>query len=145
MADKKCHLSATTRKERSGMPDSEKMDAERSRQRERPVTLEAVVKEIRRVSSKLDRMAEMVDRILQRLPESGGLTPLDAVKLLSLPDELRKTAMVMLEVEEATASEVAEVTGRTKAVESSCLNRLVRMGLLKRKRRGRMVYFSSCG
>jgi len=67
---------------------------------------------------------------------------LDVMSLLSLPDHLRKTATVLCDLGEATAEEVAERTGRARAVESSYLNQLVRMGYLKKERRGRRVLFS---
>jgi len=81
--------------------------------------------------------------VKQTEKEKVKLEPLDVATLLLLPDYLRKTAMVMLELEEATASEVAERTERARAVESGYLNQLERMGFLERKRRGRLVYFST--
>ena len=109
------------------------------------VKLEEVVEVLRQVSSKIDRMNETLEKILRLLTEKGDaeLKPLDAMTLVSLPDHLRQTVMVMLRVGEATAGEVAEKTGRARAVESGYLNQLVRMGLLGKGRRGRMVYFSA--
>ncbi len=73
------------------------------------------------------------------MPELGDA--LDVMTLLSLPDHLRKSAMVICRVNEATADEVAEETQRARAVESSYLNQLVNMGHLKKRRKGRRVYF----
>lgn len=67
--------------------------------------------------------------------------PLDVVALLSLPDHLRKTAMAMFELRKATAVMISEKTGRKRATESDCLNQLVRMGYLKKKREGLQVFF----
>lgn len=67
---------------------------------------------------------------------------LDVMALLSLPDHLRKTATVANELGKSTADEVAKKTGRARAVESGYLNQLVRMGYLKKERRGRNVFFS---
>jgi hypothetical protein len=69
-------------------------------------------------------------------------TPLDVETLLSLPDHLRKSAMTVSEFGEATAQQVARKTTRTRAAESDYLNQLVTMNLLKKKRKGRDVYFS---
>ncbi len=66
---------------------------------------------------------------------------LDVMTLLSLPDHLRKTAITLCKLEQATAEEVAEQTRRARAVESSYLNQLVMMGYLKKERRGRKAYF----
>jgi len=65
------------------------------------------------------------------------------VELLELPDHLRMTMISILTSGEATAKEIADKTGRARAVESNYLNQLERMGLLKKKRRGRVVYFST--
>ena len=61
--------------------------------------------------------------------------------LASLPDHLRKTASAVLALGEATAEQVADKTGRTRAGESDYLNQLVGRGFLKRERRGKQVYF----
>jgi DNA-binding transcriptional ArsR family regulator len=73
---------------------------------------------------------------LPGLPEA-----LDVMTLLSLPDHLRKTAISLCKLGEATADEVAENTRRARAVESGYLNQLVLMGYLKKERRGRKTYF----
>jgi len=73
---------------------------------------------------------------LPGLPET-----LDVMTLLSLPDHLRKTAISLCKLGEATADEVAEQTKRARAVESGYLNQLVLMGYLKKERRGRKTYF----
>jgi predicted transcriptional regulator len=58
-----------------------------------------------------------------------------------LPDHLRKTAVTLCRLGQATAEEVAEQTKRARAVESGYLNQLVLMGYLKKERRGRKAYF----
>ena len=73
---------------------------------------------------------------LPGLPEA-----LDVMTLLSLPDHLRKSAISLCKLGEATAEEVAENTRRARAVESGYLNQLVIMGYLKKERRGRKTYF----
>jgi predicted transcriptional regulator len=44
-------------------------------------------------------------------------------------------------MEKATADDLARETGRLRAVESSTANQLVRMGFIKKIRKGRDVYF----
>lgn len=70
---------------------------------------------------------------------------LDIMTLLSLPDHLRKSALAIIKLGKATAEVVAKETSRVRAIESSYLNQLARMGYLKRKREGRRVYFSAGG
>jgi len=113
--------------------------------------LERIQKELGNISSKLNRIIEMDEKILQHFPEIkevreegapelGGA--LDVMTLLSLPDHLRKTAMVICRMNAgATADDVAKETGKARAVESSYLNQLVTMGHLKKKRKGRKVHF----
>ncbi len=66
---------------------------------------------------------------------------LDVMTLLSMPDHLRKTAMAICRRSRGTAEEIAEETGRARAVESAYLNQLVIMGYLKKERVGRKAYF----
>jgi len=73
---------------------------------------------------------------LPDLPEA-----LDVMTLLSLPDHLRKTAIALCKLGEATADEVADNTKRARAVESGYLNQLMLMGYLKKERRGRKTFF----
>lgn len=97
------------------------------------------------ISRKLDRLIE-VQRSPggQMLRPAGGLPeglPLDVTTLLSLPDHLRKSAMALSTLKEATATDLSKETSRVRAVESDYLNQLVSMGLVKKKRKGRDVYF----
>jgi len=63
------------------------------------------------------------------------------VYLLKLPDSLRKTMLAMSWLREATSSQVAKITGRSRSVESFHLNQLERMGYLVKFRRGKRIYF----
>lgn len=85
----------------------------------------------------------------KKAPSSGLAMPeylqglaLSPSTLLSLPDHLRKTAIIVCQLGEANAAEIAARSGRARAAESDYLNQLARMGLLKKKRKGRESYFS---
>jgi len=54
---------------------------------------------------------------------------------------LRKTAVALCKLGQATADEVAEQTKRARAVESGYLNQLMLMGYVKKERKGRKAYF----
>jgi hypothetical protein len=58
-----------------------------------------------------------------------------------LPDHLEKTKRAIIMLGSATASDVAKVTKRVRAVESSYLCQLERMGLITVERVGRMKRF----
>jgi hypothetical protein len=97
------------------------------------------------VSKKLDKLIEVqrsaigqVSRPSVSIPEN---LPLDVATLLSLPDHLRKSALALANLGEATATDLSKETGRVRAVESDYLNQLVSMGYIKKKRKGRDVYF----
>ena len=95
------------------------------------------------ISKKLDKLIDLhrstgVVRPNVSLPED---MPLDVTTLLSLPDHLRKSALGLATLREATATDLSKETGRVRAVESDYLNQLVSMGLVKKKRKGRDVYF----
>lgn len=69
------------------------------------------------------------------------LKPLDTMALLSLPDHLRKTALILCSLGEATASQISEQTGRGRAIENDILNQLVAMKYAIKRREGRTVHF----
>jgi len=62
-------------------------------------------------------------------------------KLLSLPDNLRKTYLIVASEGECSATHVSGLTGRSRAIESSYLNQLVRMGWLTRRRNSKTLHF----
>ncbi|RLE51296.1 MAG: transcriptional regulator [Candidatus Methanomethylicota archaeon] len=106
--------------------------------------LEEILGELRRIRLVLEEISKRQLDILESLKvkeEKEEVAPLDAMALLSLPDHLRKTALALGKLGEARAEDVARETGRERAVESSYLNQLVRMGYVKKKRRGHEVWF----
>ena len=101
---------------------------------------------LQKIKESLDRLNEKMDVMIeiQKNNQKGGQDipdVLDVMTLLSLPDHLRKTAVTISRLDQATAEEVAEQTKRARAVESGYLNQLVMMGYLKKERRGRKAYF----
>ncbi len=101
---------------------------------------------LEKIKESLDRLNEKIDVMIeiQRHGQGGSQTipdVLDVMTLLSLPDHLRKTAVNLCKLGQATAEAVAEQTKRARAVESGYLNQLVLMGYLKKERKGRKAYF----
>jgi hypothetical protein len=97
------------------------------------------------ISRKLDRLIDVQRSPSGQMLRSGTPLPddmpLDVTTLLSLPDHLRKSALALSTLREATATDLSKETGRVRAVESDYLNQLVSMGLVRKKRKGRDVYF----
>lgn len=103
---------------------------------------------LEKIRESLDRLNEKMDVFIeiQKHNPRGNLDQsipdvLDVMTLLSLPDHLRKTAVTLCKLGQATADEVAEQTKRARAVESGYLNQLMLMGYVKKERRGRKAYF----
>lgn len=61
--------------------------------------------------------------------------------LISLPDHLRRTYMVVVSKGECNAIEASNLTGRCRAIESNYLNQLVRMGWLNKRRVSKVTHF----
>lgn len=106
------------------------------------------IRVLEKIADSLNQLNEKVDVLIELQKHSRGgivnesLTDvLDVMTLLSLPDHLRKTAITLCNLGQATAEEIAEQTKRARAVESGYLNQLVLMGYLKKERRGRKAYF----
>jgi hypothetical protein len=62
-------------------------------------------------------------------------------ELISLPDHLRRTYMVVVSKGECSAIETSNLTGRCRAIESSYLNQLVRMGWLTKRKVSKVTHF----
>jgi len=110
-------------------------------------TLVKICRDLETLSRKVESIIEMQKRSKKSsarflVQENAvALDSLDAMTLLSLPDHLRKTAVAICKLGRSTAHDIAGETDRARAVESNYLNQLVMMGLLKRERQGRKVYF----
>ena len=62
-------------------------------------------------------------------------------RLLEFPKHLQTTVITLLKLGRATAEDVATVTGKARAVESSYLNQLVVMKVALKARQGRKAFF----
>jgi ArsR family transcriptional regulator, lead/cadmium/zinc/bismuth-responsive transcriptional repressor len=109
-------------------------------------TLETLVKLVAELQRKIEYITETQNEILNALNQCEvkpvqKTEVIDVVTLLSLPDHLRKTALVINKVQMATANDVAKKTKRTRALESAYLNQMVRMKFLTKVKKGHNVYF----
>ena len=115
-------------------------------------TDQAVVELLKKLNRNMENVSRKLDKLIEVQRAVGGQAlhssmpvpenlPLDVTTLLGLPDHLRKSALALSALSEATATDLSKETGRVRAVESDYLNQLVSMGLVKKKRKGRDVYF----
>ena len=65
----------------------------------------------------------------------------DSLDLLQAPQHLRRTLEVIMILNRATASQVAQRTGKSRSLESDYLNQLERRGILNREEVGKRVFF----
>jgi predicted transcriptional regulator len=66
----------------------------------------------------------------------------ELIRLIELPNHLRKTMLAVISLGKANAEEVSEQTGGARASESDNLDQLQRMGYVKKKRAGNKNFFS---
>lgn len=100
--------------------------------------------------STFDRLLEEMMQIRYRLDDieatisAWSPKPLEISEseLFSLPDHLRKTYMTTVSKGETSATEVSNLTGRCRAMESNYLNQLARMGWLTKHRESKTIRFS---
>jgi len=103
--------------------------------------LKKIDERLRMIDEKIERLSERIDSCFMAKTSAPQATALDAEVLLSLPDHLRKTAISICKLGEATAAGIAKDTGRARAAESDYLNQLVGMNYLGKKRVKRKVVF----
>jgi hypothetical protein len=97
--------------------------------------LEQIFKEMRHVRCRLDEIEKSFSGWKPEPVDVGGS------ELLALPDHLRSTFMVVASKGECSATLVSNKTGRTRAIESTYLNQLTRMGWLSKRRDSKTIYF----
>ena len=90
------------------------------------------LKEIKKRLSEIDRKLDAVLTMNSRIRSQT---------ISSLPDHLKKTAVAIANLGEATAERVAKKTGRVRAAESDYLNQLASRGLVKKERKGKEIFF----
>jgi hypothetical protein len=99
------------------------------------VRLDKIYEELSSIRRRLDDIERMFSAQRPQplsIPES---------ELLSLPDNLRKTYMIVTSQGECNATRVSDLSGRCRAAESNCLNQLVRMGWLTKHRSSKTFKF----
>jgi len=94
-----------------------------------------ILREMQEIRYRLDDIEKSISRWNPQpleISESG---------LLSLPDHLRRTYLTVASKGESNATEVANLTGRCRAIESNYLNQLVRIGWLAKRRDSKRIHF----
>jgi uncharacterized coiled-coil protein SlyX len=114
---------------------------------EQEKSIQEIIRLLTGIDEKLQKISETQNALLENFSKSDLETskrpmPVDVNTLLKLPDHLRMSLQKLMALKSATAEEVAAETGRTRAAESDYLNQLLKMGYLKKERRGRTVFFS---
>lgn len=98
-------------------------------------TFDRILQEMLQIRYRLDDIETALSRWNPRPLE------ISESELFSLPDHLRKTFMTVASKGECSATEVSNLTGRCRAMESNYLNQLVRMGWLTKHKDSKTVNF----
>lgn len=81
-------------------------------------------------------------RVLERVFLNLPIVKRKVVVIVSnLPPHIQPTFLATRKLGRVTAQEVADTTGRARAVESAYLNSMVVMGVMEKERVGRTVFF----
>ncbi len=99
--------------------------------------------------SAFDRILQELAQIRYRLDDIeaalAGWTPrpleISESELFSLPDHLRKTYLIVMSKGTCSSTEVSNLSGRCRAMESNYLNQLARMGWLTKRRESKTIRF----
>ena len=94
-----------------------------------------ILQELQQIRYRLDDVEAALARCSPRPLE------ISESELLLLPDHLRKTYMFVVSRGECSAKEASNYTDRCRAMESSYLNQLVRMGWLTKHRDSKTTRF----
>jgi hypothetical protein len=97
--------------------------------------LESIFKEMMTMRMRLDDIEQNFSSI------NPPPLPVAHSELISLPDHLRKTFVIVASKGECDAVQVSNMTGRCRAIESNYLNQLSRMGWLNKRRISKAVHF----
>ena len=96
---------------------------------------EKIFRELRNIRWRLDDLEKNFSKFN---PKPLGVSE---SKLISLPDHLRQSYIVVANNGECSATSVSNYTGRCRAIESNYLNQLSRMGWLNKRRVSKTTHF----
>jgi hypothetical protein len=99
--------------------------------------LESIFREMITIRQRLDEIERNYSKRSQPID-------LQESELMTLPDHLRKSFMIVASKGECDASVVSNFTGRCRAIESNYLNQLERMGWVSKRRVSKAVHFRPC-
>jgi len=105
--------------------------------RQKMVRMDNLYAELMKIRQRLTE----IERAMNEPKQQAILIP-DS-QLLGLPDNLRKSYMIVVSLENASADDVSVKTGRSRAAESSYLNQLVRLGWLEKTRERKTIHFKA--
>lgn len=104
-------------------------------EKKRLVKLDQILRELLNIRQRLDTIE---NKFSNWQPQPLNI---EESKLLNLPDNLRKTYLIVASRGECSATQVSNLTGRSRAIESSYLNQLTRMGWFTKRRNSRTLSF----
>jgi ArsR family transcriptional regulator, lead/cadmium/zinc/bismuth-responsive transcriptional repressor len=99
--------------------------------------METVTKSLQKINENINEIIHSLKTDLAKA-NSGSFEP---SVMLEFPDHMRITVRALLELGRATAEEVSKKTRRSRPLESSYLNQLMRMGYVEKEKKGQFTYY----
>jgi len=136
------------------LPEAQPSPAEREREIEtvrRAQFMAPAMDELRLAIDRLTDKVERLERILEtslhirgeaETPQAAVMAVPASAVALRLGDHLQKTYEALQKRGSSTSEEISSETGRSRALENMYLNQLVTLGLARKERIGKKIYFT---
>lgn len=100
-----------------------------------------IMRKLMSISYQLKCLNENIEQLIRYMTKPVTIEQEKKKILLGLPSHLVKTYFTLETLEKGSAQEVSLITHKQRAVESGFLNQLCNLGLITKRRKGRMVIF----
>jgi len=104
-------------------------------------TYKVIMRMLVNINYKLKCLNENIEKLIACMTKPATIEQEKKKILLGLPSHLVKTYFTLETLEKGSAQEVSLLTHKQRAVESGFLNQLCNLGLMTKRRKGRMVIF----
>lgn len=88
-----------------------------------------------------EKRLSLIEQLILNLPAEKKKITITEVSI-NLPDHIRRTYDTLKKFTCASAGQVAEITKRTRTIESAYLNQLCILGITRKRKEGRKTLFS---
>lgn len=104
-------------------------------------TYKAIMRLLVHINEKIGCLNSNIENLIAYMTKPATIEQEKKKLLLNLPSHLLKTYFTLETLEKASTSDISTLTHKARAVESKNLNELARLGLIYKRRKGRMAIF----